>query len=581
MRSLSTVRFSTQVLLLQLGILGLVCAAGFALMALLVRHDLVEQYQERALAIARSVAADPQVAEAIVAEDRSGAVQARAEAVRRRTGARFVVVTDAAGIRYSHPDATLVGHPVAADQAQALDGHEVKTFGTSAVGVAARGKVPLRDTSGNVVGEVIVGILASDIDAHLRDLLRGAAGFLGIAIALGAAGALGLTRRVKRQTLGLEPARLRLLFEEQAALRRVATLVAHGVSPTEVFGAVATEVADLLGADTTCLLRYERGASARVIAATCRRGAPIAVGSTGAPEHRAVAIAVLDGRRAARFDGTEGPPAPAGQLGTCSVVGAPVIVEGDVWGVVVAGWIERLGAPPDAEQQMAEFTELVATAIAIANSRTELAASRARVVAADDAARRGIERDLHDGAQQRLVSLGLELRAAEAAVPAGLTELEAQLGRASNTLAEAVTALQEVSRGIHPAVLSRGGLGPALRALARRSSVPVEVEVEVGGDQRLPDQVEVAVYYVVSEAITNATKHADASGVHVEVDVVRSVVRVAVRDDGIGGADAGRGSGLTGLRDRVEALGGSLKVVSPPGEGTSLLATLPVDPARG
>jgi signal transduction histidine kinase len=223
---------------------------------------------------------------------------------------------------------------------------------------------------------------------------------------------------------------------------------------------------------------------------------------------------------------------------------------------------------------MAEFTELVATAIANANSRAELAASRARVVAAADEARRRIERDLHDGAQQRLVALGLELRAVEAAVSAGPGDFDEQLGRASRTLAEAVTELQEVSRGIHPAVLSRGGLGPALRALGRRSAVPVELDVR--GDRRLPDGVEVAVYYVVSEALTNAAKHADASVVHVELDAADSTVNVTIRDDGIGGADSGRGSGLIGLRDRVESLGGTMKVVSPPGEGTMLLVTIPI-----
>ncbi len=206
--------------------------------------------------------------------------------------------------------------------------------------------------------------------------------------------------------------------------------------------------------------------------------------------------------------------------------------------------------------------------------RAELTASRARVVAAGDEARQRIERDLHDGTQQRLVSLGLELRAADAIVPAESDELRAQLARTADGLAAALEDLQEVSRGIHPAILNKGGLGPALKALARRSAMPVELDIR--GDRRLPEQVEVAVYYVVSEAITNAAKHADASLVRVDLEVQDWVLRLAVQDDGAGGADPVHGSGLVGLRDRVEAIGGDLELTSPPGEGTSLHATIPV-----
>jgi len=207
-------------------------------------------------------------------------------------------------------------------------------------------------------------------------------------------------------------------------------------------------------------------------------------------------------------------------------------------------------------------------------SRAELTASRARVVAAGDDARRRIERDLHDGTQQRLVSLGLDLRSAEAMVPPGSDELGAQLARSAEGLAEAVEDLQEISRGIHPAILSRGGLGPALKALARRSAVPVELDLHV--DRRLPASVEVAAYYVVSEAITNATKHAEPSVIQVDAEAADSTFRLAVRDDGAGGADPGRGSGLLGLRDRVEASGGRLEITSPPDGGTSLLVTIPL-----
>ena len=209
-------------------------------------------------------------------------------------------------------------------------------------------------------------------------------------------------------------------------------------------------------------------------------------------------------------------------------------------------------------------------------SREELAASRARVVAAGDQARRRIERDLHDGTQQRLVSLVLDLRAAEAAVPADQPELRAQLARVADGLGEALEELRELSRGIHPAILSEGGLPPALKALARRSALPVELEVDVAA--RLPEPVEVAAYYVVSEALANAAKHANASVAHVQAQARDGRLHLSVRDDGVGGAAPGLGSGLVGLADRVEALNGSIRIDSPAGQGTSLQVDLPVDP---
>jgi signal transduction histidine kinase len=231
--------------------------------------------------------------------------------------------------------------------------------------------------------------------------------------------------------------------------------------------------------------------------------------------------------------------------------------------------------PADTESRLASFTDLVATAIANAESRASLAASRARIVAAADETRRRIERDLHDGTQQRLISLGLELRAAQAAVPPQLVELERELSRVAEGLASVFDELREISRGIHPAILSEGGLGPALRALARRSAVPVELHVHP--ERRLSEQLEVAAYYVMSEALSNAAKHAHASVVRVELDLCDTTVRLAIRDDGIGGADPGHGSGLVGLSDRIAALGGRLQVTSPAGGGTTLLIEIPLD----
>jgi signal transduction histidine kinase len=227
--------------------------------------------------------------------------------------------------------------------------------------------------------------------------------------------------------------------------------------------------------------------------------------------------------------------------------------------------------PPDTETRLASFTDLVATAIANADSRGQLMASRARIVAAADETRRRIERDLHDGTQQQVVTLILELSQVQAEVP---PELEGSLSRIAEQATDVLDQVREISRGIHPPILSEGGLGLALKALARRSAVPVELDLRTG--RRLPEQVEVTAYYAVSEALANAAKHAHASAVHVELDAPDATLRLAIRDDGIGGADPARGSGLTGLRDRVEAVGGTFGVTSPAGGGTTLLIAIPV-----
>ena len=252
---------------------------------------------------------------------------------------------------------------------------------------------------------------------------------------------------------------------------------------------------------------------------------------------------------------------------------AAILVGGSLWGVMcVSTRPEPL--PPDTEEHLASFTDLVPTAIATAGSRAELVASRARIVAAADQARRRVQRDLHEGIQQRLVSLRLDLRAIQDAMPVQPAELDAQLARLADGLEDALEELQELSRGIHPAILSYGGLDGALRALTRRSTVPVELEVEV--QQRPPESVELAAYYVVAEALTNAAKHAHASVAHVDVSARPSRLHLSVRDDGVGGADPARGSGLIGLTDRVQALGGTVTVHSPIGEGTTLLIDLPL-----
>jgi signal transduction histidine kinase len=283
---------------------------------------------------------------------------------------------------------------------------------------------------------------------------------------------------------------------------------------------------------------------------------------------------VFETGRPARIDSFADASGPIGAAqrgsGTRSAVGAPITVEGRLWGMIYAGSTLEEPLPPDTEARLVSFTELVATAIANAQSRAELIASRARIVAAADETRRRIERDLHDGTQQQLVSVMLDLRQVQAAAP----EVEGELSRIAERITDVLNQVREISHGIHPAILSERGLTPTLKALARRSAVPVQLDLRSG--RRLPDQVEVAAYYAVSEALANTAKHARASVVHVELDTPSTVVRLAIRDDGIGGADPARGSGLTGLRDRIEAVGGTLDVTSPVRSGTTLLIKIPV-----
>ena len=376
---------------------------------------------------------------------------------------------------------------------------------------------------------------------------------------------------------------LRRVADEQAALRRVATLVARGVSPSEVFASVAAETGHVLDAETTAVSRFEADGTATVVGSWDTPGAKamaLPLGSTWPAEADSVAgRAMRSGKpiRVSSYEGLTGPAAAwAREQGIRSSVGTPIVVEGRLWGVIIAFSGTAGPQPADTEGRLRGFTELVAMAVANTESRAQLGASRARVVAAADETRRRIERDLHDGTQQRLISLALELRAAQARVPPEQTDLVEQWSRTAQGLTDVVEELREISRGVHPAILEKGGLGPALRALARRAGVRVEVNLGVQG--RLPERVEVAAYYVVSEALTNAAKHARASVVVVDVTATDDALRLAVRDDGVGGADASRGSGLIGLIDRVEAVGGRIEITSPPGGGTSLLVTIPLRP---
>ncbi len=372
---------------------------------------------------------------------------------------------------------------------------------------------------------------------------------------------------------------LRGFAEEQAALRRVATLVAHAAPPPRVLTAVTEEGGRLLHAGYASMHRYGPDGTMKVVANWSSTGAAaFPVGTQARLGGQNVSTLVFQTGRTARIDdrfGGSGPVAEAGrEFGIGAAVGVPVSVEGRLWGVMVVG--SRAGPlPAGTEARLAGFTELTATAIANAEAQAALTASRARIVATADATRRRIERNLHDGAQQRLVSLALELRAAEAAAPRGTGELVQQLDRVATGMDGVLEELREIGRGLHPAILADGGLRPALKTLARRSAVPVQLDIQVEG--RLPERVETAAYYAVAEALTNAAKHAHATAAQIDVAESDGVLHVRVRDDGRGDADFSDGSGLVGLKDRAEAVGGHLRLDSPPGEGTTLEITLPLE----
>jgi signal transduction histidine kinase len=372
---------------------------------------------------------------------------------------------------------------------------------------------------------------------------------------------------------------LERLAMEQAALRRVATLVAGGAAPASLLAVVAEEVARVVHVWFVSIARYETDGTATELASFSERGGLFPVGTHWSLEGTNVLATVRESGLPARIDdysSSEGMIAQTvRRIGIRSTVGIPIIVTGRVWGAMVVSSAEVEPLPETTEARLADFTELVATAIANVESRAELDASRARIVATADATRRRIERDLHDGVQQQLVSLSLELRATRAAVPPELAELRAELSRAVEAQTSVLEGLREIARGIHPAILAEGGLAPALRTLARRSTVPVELVAPV--ETRLPERVEVAAYYVVSEALANVAKYARASVVHVAVEVRGGLLAISVRDDGEGGADPSRGSGLLGLKDRAEAIGGTLSCESPHGAGTSLQVELPLD----
>ncbi len=367
------------------------------------------------------------------------------------------------------------------------------------------------------------------------------------------------------------------MADEQAALRRLAMLVAQGVPPMEVFDAVAQEMGRLLKVRHVVVARFESEGTAVTTLGAWNPREIVPRGSRWAIEKGTVSELVHRTGAPGRireYDGTDELSTTLREGGLTSSVGCPIVVGRNIWGVVVASAHTSEPLPPDTEERMRNFSELAAIAIANAQSAADLRASRTRLVTAADEARRRIERDLHDGTQQRLVAIGLEVRGIQALLPHGLDEIEERLSRVSRAVEETTKDLREISRGVHPGILAKGGLGPALRSLARGSQVAVELDLSIG--RRLPDRLEVTVYYVVSEALTNIAKHARASAVFVGLTADDATVRLTIRDDGVGGAVAGGGSGLVGLADRVEAIGGTLEVLSPLGEGTTVIVEIPL-----
>jgi signal transduction histidine kinase len=423
----------------------------------------------------------------------------------------------------------------------------------------------------------IVMTTARAVESHLRQLHQERNDRLRARIA-GSSDRRALVARTGRILAGDS----RQLAEEQAALRRLAAAVASGIPAGEIFRAVAQEVGPLLGADDAAVVRFELNRTATVLA-----GAGGCLGDLDREvrleldDSLAIAEVFRTGRSARadkRDDSTASGPVAAylRRVESQSVVASPIVVEGHLWGAVVVS-TNRQPLPADTEERMVGFSELAGVVIANAESRAELLASRARVAAAGDEARRRIQRDLHDGAQQRLVNMMITLKLARQALgdtrgPA-VKLVEEALAHAERANAE----LRELAHGILPAALSHGGLRAGIDVLVSRVRMPVSVKVAA---ERLPAPLEAAGYFIVAEALTNVVKHAHANRARITAVVEGGVLWLEVRDDGIGGAANSGSSGLLGLRDRASALGGELRVESPPGEGTVVAAVLPIPPRQ-
>jgi PAS domain S-box-containing protein len=368
------------------------------------------------------------------------------------------------------------------------------------------------------------------------------------------------------------------LAEEQAALRRVATLVAEGASPSAVLDAATVEMERVLGADGAMLLRYEPGDEVTVLVRRVPNLRELSPGTRVSHEGENVTSMVRRSGRPERmgsYQRARGPIAEAGRATGVDVgaaVGAPIVVDGRLWGVIIASWRDGRLPPGDAEERMSKFAQLLDTAIANADGRDQLISSRVRLLTAGDEARRRVVRDLHDGAQQQLVHTIVTLKLAQQAFRDEDGKAESLIGEALEQAEQGNRELRELARGILPAALTRGGLRAGVDAIVARLDLPVRVDVPA---ERLPAEIEASAYFIVAEALTNVVKHAHAGYAEVTASLEEAMLHIKVRDDGAGGADPD-GHGLVGMRDRVTTLGGRLEIESPAGGGTLVAATLPL-----
>jgi signal transduction histidine kinase len=382
------------------------------------------------------------------------------------------------------------------------------------------------------------------------------------------------------QALATTESAQRAMAGEQAALRRVATLVAEEAAPDRVFEQVTEEVGRLLGLPTASVLHFDGPGRVRVVGSWSMDATPhFPAGATYPIDGETVVAKVLRTGRPQRVEGYDTADGTLAEtmrsLGYRSAVAAPVHVGGRLWGVLASATASAEPLPDGIERRLCDFADLVAQALANADAYEKLAASRARLVEVGDAERRRLERNLHDGAQQRLVSVALQLGMVDARLERDAEGARAILATAREDLGRGLDELRELARGIHPVVLTERGLGPALEGLVTRAPVPVEIEEIPEG--RLAPNVEAAAYYLVAEALTNVAKYGEASHATVSVRATDGTggATVTVSDDGVGGADPTRGSGLRGLAARIEALNGRLEVDSPPGGGTRIAAAIP------
>jgi signal transduction histidine kinase len=373
------------------------------------------------------------------------------------------------------------------------------------------------------------------------------------------------------------PARRRR--EEGAALRRVATVVAEGGAATEVFDTVIVEVAQLLGAAHVGMMRSENSHEITILAHGGRDPELVRAGMRLPLDGDSVTARVLGTGRSARLNHYEKRSGIIAELARRSnvnmTVGAPILVEGALWGVMTASWTGQDLPPVDAEERLAAFVELLGTAIANADSSGQLTASRARVLTAGDEARRRVVRDLHDGAQQRLVQTIVTLKLAQRALHKDSEQAASLLAEALAHAQQGNTELRELAHGMFPSVLTRGGLRAGVDSLISRLDLPVDMDVT---STRLGPETEASAYFIVAEALTNVAKHSQATQAQVTAVIDNDTLSLHVRDDGIGGADP-EGHGLAGVSDRVAALGGRLRIDSPRGRGTVLAAELPMRPS--